>query len=235
MRRKVAQIEVPDSVLEREIQPCRLYALYVPQWALKQVTLRGVGVRPDRYPKHWESDQHRPGCRNFRPFIGAGSAESDEKINLPKGNLNGDDYRFFRGTNMPNFERATCRWCLRAVYGKAERRDHLRHAGKCSHLLRELYKFCQEQVNPTCLHCGMDTRHSKWGFPLCNTFTCRSRWMFDETAQHIGFRLMKEAALKSGKLDELLAEERKHLMNIRSSAEALREAADANAANDITH
>jgi hypothetical protein len=190
----------------------------LPTWFLRRLAAPG-GVRLAKLPTMDKVagtcpvcskaviEEMRNGSWNLRGIWERGSyyhflcipahARVDDKtrIQVPKGNLDQEEYRFWIGQNHPwpnsltNF--AMCRACKTSIYGDRLRKDHFKNdryyiAGEpCSTRIVNVLKTLLLQ--PSCIICKRQRfGRKKWGVPLCEDPQCEMAWKFGQD-RHIPF------------------------------------------------
>lgn len=97
-----------------------------------------------------------------------------------RGNLSGDEYRWFVGHPYEKSNYAQCRVCLSILLMKADRQAHGK-AG-CNMLMSNAIR--RAHLSQKCLVCEEKTSARKWGIPLCLSeraggSVCQELWRFD--------------------------------------------------------
>jgi hypothetical protein len=110
------------------------------------------------------------------------------KVEIPTGNLPEQDYRFWEGCRAGPIVK--CRWCGRRCDTKEERINHFRsmESKNCSKLLRIVYENAVAMSPRWCFVCGLTTRSSRWGIPMCNQPSCIMDWKFLWYDKHSEFK-----------------------------------------------
>lgn len=102
------------------------------------------------------------------------------KEEIPKGNLEDSEYRFWVGSRAESAGFAMCRCCHKFVYTKHERITHKQMEGgkePCTKRLTDAYKLLHPHNK--CVVCEEQTFSQHWGVPLCKTASCIKRFMFE--------------------------------------------------------
>jgi hypothetical protein len=103
------------------------------------------------------------------------------KEEIPKGNLEDSEYRFWVGSVAVSAGFSMCRACHKFVYTKHERIVHKGNVAEgaepCTKRLTDAYKLLHPHNK--CVVCEEQTFSQRWGVPLCQTRDCIRRFMFE--------------------------------------------------------
>jgi hypothetical protein len=102
---------------------------------------------------------------------------------IPDGNLDESEYRFWVGNVLESSGFSECRACHKRVFNKSERIQHKMQVNEknnaCTVQLTDAYKILS-QANK-CVVCHEQTWNRRWGVPICPAVPCIKRFMFETT------------------------------------------------------
>ena len=138
-----------------------------------------------QYHKRCEPNQ-RPGrMRDWRQERNVFYSKSQQRSiyeDIPEGNLDDSEYRFWVGCVVETSGFARCRACHKSFDTRADRLKHkIVPVGDSQCTIKLVAAYKTLALKNKCLVCQEQTWTKHWGVPLCNTVSCIKRWMFETT------------------------------------------------------